>query len=184
MTLSKPPRGFLTPRWATEALLPHVEHLVNGLEPAAGQGGISRVLKESGKKVESFDIYEHKDDGITVNRRNFLSQHWDVKYSNFRMKLKASDGGIICHPPQHLFKQFIKKALTLTEHHGTVAFWLSHSIDTELCYQEFFHGSDAFYKKIVPIQRLRLSDDTLEPMAWYIWRHGYGGVPTLHYEII
>ncbi len=182
-SLSEPPRGYLTPRWATLALLPHIQHLVTVLEPAAGRGGIVRVLKENGIKVEPFDVYTYQDEEITVNRRNFFSQRWDSKYSKLRMNIKAGDGGIICSPPLHLIDRFIKKALSMTEHHGTVAMWLPNSIDTQYRYHEFF-CCPAFYKKVIPVRRLALGNDETELKSWFIWRHGYGGDPHVFYEII
>jgi hypothetical protein len=161
-----------------------VDHLEAVLEPAAGLGNISKALIRDGKKVESFDIYPHADDEVIVATRNFLSTRWDSKYKTFRERIRQRDGGVVCHPPQHLFGKFARQALRLTDLYGTTAFWLSHRIDTEYEYREFFAESVTFYKKIVPIQRLRLTDDTQEPMAWYVWRGEYGGAPQLHYEFV
>jgi hypothetical protein len=183
-SLSDPLRGYLTPAWAVRALLPHIQHLVNGLEPAAGQGGISKILMGAGMRVTSFDIYPYEDEDVIVSRRSFLTQRWDAKYKPIKTEIKSGDGGIVTHPPPHLIEAFIERALNLARPHGTVAFWLGADIDRDCRLRKYFAESDELYKKIIPVQRLRLSDDGVKPMAWYLWRAVYGGAPQLCYEIV
>lgn len=95
---------FPTPPWATRALfefvLKHIKYpeIQSALDPAAGLGHMSSVLKEYVSHVEATDIYDY---GLHLNTiRNFITH-----------PPKKKPQWIITNPPFELAELFLKTAL-------------------------------------------------------------------------
>ena len=91
---------FLTPRYAVDILLPYIpKNITNIWECAAGDGRISKVLKDKGYGVKSTDIREFPETEIY----NFITDQKKIfKNNNFV---------IITNPPFSIKELFIKKAM-------------------------------------------------------------------------
>ena len=91
---------FLTPRYATELLLPFIPKSINTIwECAAGDGRIAKVFKNNGYSVISTDIRTFPD----VEIYNFVTGEKKIFYKyNF---------AIITNPPFSIKEKFIDKAL-------------------------------------------------------------------------
>lgn len=96
---------FPTPPWATRAFIEKVIPINEGetcVEPAAGRGYMSEVLKEKFARVDSFDIGEYNgycpalEGGFLENDRFSSEGEWDWCITN---------------PPFKLAEEFIRKGL-------------------------------------------------------------------------
>lgn len=96
---------FPTPPWATRALTRHVLPLIRGTtdcsrlnvaEPAAGEGHMAEVLRESFGTVLASDIHDY---GAGYEVRDFLTG-----------EVPATDW-VITNPPFHLAEEFADRAL-------------------------------------------------------------------------
>jgi len=175
--------NYYSPPWVAECLLPHIQHLRCIADPAAGRGGFYKALsKDQSVNVVNSDIMPYSEGDLTIPALNFLAERWEVKQRKVIPLLGKSDGGVVTAPPIHLVMEFWRRALRLTRPHGTVALWLEGVVDTEYRYKAMFADDPTFYKKIIPIRPPVYGGSV--PMAWYIWRHGYGGAPVLAYSIV
>ena len=99
---------YETPPWLTEALIPHLQpyrpHRI--LEPAAGGGAITRVLRRHfpGGIIVEGDIRTEQD---------FLTHEYAPPFDL-----------IITNPPYSLAKEFIERALPLRSNRGAVVMLL------------------------------------------------------------
>lgn len=96
---------FPTPPWATRAFVTKVIHPLPGetaVEPAAGRGYMSEVLKEVFERVDSFDIGEYNGycpalpGGFLENKQFDAPDQWDWCITN---------------PPFKLAQQFVERGL-------------------------------------------------------------------------
>lgn len=95
---------YATPFEATEAILSREELHGSILEPAAGEGHISKVLREHypNSQIISTDLVQRDDRfgcGI-VGGVDFLTENYPEKFNN-----------VITNPPFSLAKEFAEKAL-------------------------------------------------------------------------
>ncbi len=99
---------YATPRNATEAILNMVELKGSILEPAAGQGHISVVLKEKYpyNEIVSTDLVQrNKKFGVPIQGGiDFLTHDFNRKFDN-----------IITNPPFNMAQEFIERALQLAD---------------------------------------------------------------------
>jgi hypothetical protein len=96
--------NFPTPPWATRALLEHVIGPENArgqtvLEPACGEGYMSRVLAEYFKAVRSFDVHGYGFGYID----DFLTSSWDDESVDW----------VITNPPFKAAEEFVTRALPI-----------------------------------------------------------------------
>lgn len=97
---------FPTPPWATRALLTHVirtSPTESALEPAAGRGYMSEVLKEFFNEVDSYDIEPY--DYCAAMEGGFL------EHPMFDGSLGPTHDWVITNPPFKLAEAFVKRAL-------------------------------------------------------------------------
>jgi hypothetical protein len=159
---------YPTPPDAVEDLLNRVSfpHLI--LEPACGDGAISKVLQARGYYTVSYDLHDH---GYGIPGVNFLT--FDAWRGN----------GIITNPPYSLATPFLRHALDLRPE--KVAFLLK---------LQFLEGAKrTAYLKNTPLEwvlvfRRRLSmsrnGEALEnggmlSFAWFVWNQTYTGYPKI-----
>ena len=98
---------YATPFEATEAILSREELYGSILEPAAGEGHISKVLREHypNSQIISTDLVQRDDRfgcGI-VGGVDFLTENYPEKFNN-----------VITNPPFSLAKEFAEKALEVS----------------------------------------------------------------------
>lgn len=93
------PDFYPTPAWATYALIENECFSGTIWEPACGDGAMSKVLKKTGCKVRSTDLYER---GYGKGRIDFL-----------RSSRRCAN--IITNPPFHSAQEFAEQALRLAD---------------------------------------------------------------------
>jgi hypothetical protein len=160
---------YSTPAWATEALLSRETFEGRILEPACGDGAMSKVL-EPYYNIHSFDKY---DLGYG-ERQDFLTygeEYWNA---------------VITNPPYRHAQEFLERALFLTKpHRGKVALLLKLQFlegqkrakilkDSPLKTVYVFSKRLTFYRNNIPMQ-----NGGMMAFAWYVWDWTHEGPPTL-----
>lgn len=161
---------YFTPRWCTEALLPHIPERVHTVwEPAAGSGQMVEVL-ETRFKVIATDIATGDD---------FL--------------MRAAPHGvnaIITNPPYTLATEFCEHALRLMAPvSGIVVMLLRTDFDHAKGRSHLFRDCPAFSKKLVLTKRIVWfepppGEKGKSPSfnhAVYYWDWEHNGQPTISY---
>jgi len=90
---------YPTPPWGTKALLKYVSFDGPIWEPCCGDGSMSEVLKTTGNKVISTDLY---DRGYGKGGIDFLVQENTIS-------------NIVTNPPFNIAEDVLEKALTLAD---------------------------------------------------------------------
>jgi len=143
------------------------------LEPACGEGHISKQLIAHGYQVVSRDI-EDRGYGEVADFLFFNEERWS--------------GDIITNPPYSMAQEFVKKALEIIDKGHKVAMFL------KLTFLEGKGRADLF-KRNPPIRvwvsRSRLKcakngdfdsmDGSATAYAWFIWEKGFQGNPEIHW---
>jgi hypothetical protein len=162
---------YPTPPEGTRALLA-VEHFEGSiLEPACGDGAISRLLIDAGHEVRSTDLI---DRGYGEGGLDFLLLGYPYRADN-----------IVTNPPFYLAERFLERALA----HSTrkVAMLLkttflegvkrSYILErTPLARVWQFRGRLTFP---LPNAADARANGGMFAFAWFIWKHGHKGPPTL-----
>ena len=159
---------YPTPSWVTEALLEVEGFRGTILEPACGDGAISKVLAAANYEVESSDLY---DRGYGTDNRDFLlsiasGYHWPIN-------------NIVTNPPYNFAEKFILRALEITKY--KVAFFL------RLAFLESITRHNSIFKETPPTRVWVFSERvTMYPngqqtagsgttaYAWFIWEASNG----------
>src|SRR4051812_37815161 len=96
LIVNEGPDFYPTPEWGTLALLNNETFYGNILEPCCGDGSMSRVLKKTGLKVISSDLYERG--------YGFQKDIFDITetYDN-----------IVTNPPYNVALEVILKSLSI-----------------------------------------------------------------------
>lgn len=144
------------------------------LEPACGEGHISRVLEKHGYEVVSRDL-AHR--GYGEGGRDFLCKD-----------TKQWDGDIITNPPYSFAQEFVERALEMIQPGRKVAMFL------KLTFLEGKKRRDLF--KNYPPRRIWVSSSRLKcaingdfdknegsatAYAWFIWEKGFKGYPEIRW---
>ena len=136
------------------------------LEPACGEGHITKVLKEHGYSVFSYDkVYR----GFGMQMDFFDRDYWF--------------GDIITNPPYKLALPFVKHALDIIEDGFKVAMFLRLLFLESKARAEFFKKCPP---KIVYVSAKRLTcakngdferykGSNAQAYAWFVWQKGYKG---------
>jgi hypothetical protein len=170
--LARDPHDFyLTPRWATEAILDALPTLQGTIwEPACGDGAISKVLAERGYRVTSTDRFD----------RGFGSA--GVDFLSMRPVLTPNRGTIITNPPYKLAVPFVDLAL---EYAQTVVMLLKLNFLAGQRRKDWWASTPL--KTVYVFSRRVSFDKGSEPgkgagvleYAWFHWEHGYEGAPAI-----
>lgn len=135
------------------------------VEPACGDGAISKVFEERGHKVWSSDLYPQYA-GASVN--NFLTFDWLKHFG---------DGNLfVTNPPyaREWIDLFIEKCIELAEGGNTCALLMRNEVDCAKSRIPYFRECPEFSAKAVLTWRPRwIPGSTGSPRhnyAWYIWR--------------
>ena len=169
---------YATPENATRLFLDnHKIEAETILEPACGQGHISKVLKEyfSDAEIISTDLI---DRGYGKYGIDFLSYDFGKK------------DVVITNPPFKLAKEFIEKALTIANKQ-VIMFAKIQFLETEQR-KQLFKNTPLKYvyvhsKRVSPMRGGRPVDENGKPwsstmcFAWFVWEQGYNGEPIIRF---
>ena len=157
---------YATEPKATELLLTLEDFKGPILEPACGEGHISKVLIRNGYKVKSSDLINRSYGEV----KDFLSDG-----------VKSWKGDIITNPPYKYAQEFIEKSLEIIPTGYKIAMFLK---------VQFLEGKRRreLYKKYPPkciwVSSTRLKcgmngvfgdKNSAIAYAWFIWEKGYNG---------
>lgn len=174
---------YATPRNAIEAILNEVKLDGSILEPAAGQGHISKVLKEyyPYSEIVSTDLIQREERfGIPIQGGvDFLTHEFHRKFDN-----------IITNPPFNLAQEFIEKALELSN--DKVIMFAKIQLLEGNKRRELFDNTPlkyvyVFSKRVNPLRNGEELDEKGKPwsstmcFAWFIWEHDYEGEPIIRW---
>lgn len=143
------------------------------LEPACGEGHISKELIRGGYDVVSRDLV-YRGFGEVADFLSEDNRHWD--------------GDIITNPPYKYAQEFVEKALNIIPEGNKVAMFL------KLTFLEGKARRDLF--RTAPPIRVWVSSSRLKcamngdfdsiggsatAYAWFVWVKGFNGGPTIHW---
>lgn len=174
---------YATPFYATEAII-HKEALIgNILEPAAGQGHISKVIRDwyPRSEIVSTDLVDRGDPfnmGIIPNI-DFLTYDFGRKFDN-----------VITNPPFSLAKEFVERALSLAER--KVIMFAKIQLLEGTARRELFENNPpkavyVFSKRVSPLNNGKETDEEGKPwastmcFAWFVWDKDYHGEPIIRW---
>lgn len=157
--------NFPTPPWATRALIEHVigQERVRGqsvLEPACGEGYMSRVLGEYFATVRSFDIHSYGYGYVD----DFLSSSWDDNSVDW----------VITNPPFKAAEEFIGRGLRIARS-GVAVLVRTVFIESVGRWERLFKDRPcttfAQFVERVPIVKGRVDPKatTATGYAWLVW---------------
>ncbi len=168
---------YATPLSATKAILNEVKLYGSILEPAAGQGHISKVLKEyyPYNEIISTDLVqrEEKFEIPIQGGVNFLTYNFNRKFDN-----------VITNPPFSLAQDFIERALELSND-KVIMFAKIQLLEGDKR-RKMFDNTPlkyvyVFSKRVNPLRNGEELDEKGKPwastmcFAWFIWEQGYEG---------
>ena len=174
---------YATPRNAIEAILNEVKLDGSILEPAAGQGHISKVLKEyyPYSEIVSTDLIQREERfGIPIQGGvDFLTHEFNRKFDN-----------VITNPPFNLAQEFIEKALELSN--DKVIMFAKIQLLEGNKRRELFDNTPlkyvyVFSKRVNPLRNGEELDEKGKPwsstmcFAWFVWEHDYEGEPIIRW---
>lgn len=174
---------YATPENAVRAILD--KEKLNGsiLEPAAGQGHISKILKEyyPYSEIVSTDLVERDCKfGIDVEPNiDFLTYNFNRKFDN-----------IITNPPFKIAKEFIERALELSND-KVIMFakvQLLEGQDRRKMWEDTpLKSVYVFSKRVNPMRNGSEVDENGKPwsstmcFAWFVWEKGYEDEPVVRW---
>lgn len=158
---------------STKALLEVEEIIYPALEPACGQGHISKLLDEY--RTKSFDLI---DRGYGNGGVDFLTHDFVGEYNT-----------IITNPPFYLFQDFIERALKMAK--KKVIFFGKLQALEGMKRGTFLENTPlktvyVFKKRQQPMRNGHSNDEitgkkmsSTMAFAWFVWEIGYTGKPTI-----
>ena len=174
---------YATPLNAIEAILNEVKLDGSILEPAAGQGHISKVLRKyyPYSEIVSTDLIQREERfGITIQGDvDFLTYEFNRKFDN-----------IITNPPFNLAQEFIERALKLSN--DKVIMFAKIQLLEGSKRRVMFDNTPlkyvyVFTKRVNPLRNGEELDEKGKPwastmcFAWFVWEHGYEGEPIVRW---
>lgn len=174
---------YATPRNAIEAILEKVELQGSILEPAAGQGHITAVLKEKYpfNEIVSTDLIQREEKfGIPIEGGiDFLTHDFKRKFDN-----------IITNPPFNKAQEFIEKALQLAN--DKVIMFARIQLLEGNKRKEMFDNAPlkyvyVFSKRVKPLRNGEELNEKGKPwqstmcFAWFVFEQEYEGEPIIRW---
>jgi hypothetical protein len=162
---------YPTPLRATLEVLVRERFEGTFLEPACGDGAISRALRlfYPRNEITSSDLV---DRGFGTGGIDFLTHTFGRTWNN-----------IITNPPYSLAQEFVERALELATHKVVMLLPL-YFLESQRR-EELFRRTP-FRRLYVCGRRLTLARNCvpvkglgMQRYAWYVWEHGYRGEPTI-----
>lgn len=174
---------YATPLGAVRSILNEVKLNGSILEPAAGQGHISKVLKEyyPYSEIISTDLIQRKEIfGIPIQGNiDFLTYEFNRKFDN-----------VITNPPFNLAQEFIERALELSN--DKVIMFAKIQLLEGNKRREMFDNTPlkyvyVFSKRVNPLRNGEELDEKGKPwastmcFAWFVWEKDYEGEPIVRW---
>lgn len=174
---------YATPRNATEAILNIVELKGSILEPAAGQGHISVVLKEKYpyNEIVSTDLVQRNEKfGVSIQGGiDFLTHDFNRKFDN-----------IITNPPFNMAQEFIERALQLAD--DKVIMFAKIQLLEGNKRKEMFDNAPlkyvyVFSKRVIPLRNGEELNENGKKwsstmcFAWFVFEKEYEGEPVIRW---
>jgi hypothetical protein len=168
---------YATPDEATLALLAVDEIIYPALEPACGEGHISKLL---GWNTFSFDL---------VDRGFGNVRSWDFLDNNTLFH-STEYNTVITNPPFNLFQEFVEKALKVSNK-KVIMFGKLQALEGNKR-ATFLQTTPlktvyVFKKRINPMRNGKDCDEngkkwcSTMAFAWYVWEKGYTGKPQIEW---
>ena len=172
---------YATPEGAIKDILDR--EILNGsiLEPACGEGHISKLLKEyyPTSEIISTDLIQ-RDDKFNIGVQgniDFLTYDYNRKFDN-----------VITNPPFNLAQEFIERALQLSN--NKVIMFAKIQLLEGTKRREMFDNTPlkyvyVFSKRQNPLRNGSPTDEKGKPwastmcFAWFVWEQGYIGEPII-----
>lgn len=166
---------------STRALLAVEEIIYPALEPACGQGHISKLLDEN--KTESCDLIDRGYNKAFRYGVDFLK--------DFGQDNKNIYNTIITNPPFYLFQEFVEKALSLAGK-KVIMFGKLQALEGQKR-ATFLQTTPlktvyVFKKRQQPMRNGKSNDEitgkkmsSTIAFAWFVWEIGYKGKPTIEW---
>lgn len=165
---------YATEPLAVELLLAKEKFSRRVLEPACGEGHISKVLKRHGYDVISSDVIDYGFGGV----QNFFN-------------ISSWGGDIITNPPYKLAKEFVQHALEIIPAGRRVAMFLKLTFLESKERQSLFKENPPRFV-YVAVKRLQCAKNgdfekfgagvgTAICYAWFIWEKGFKGEPVIRW---
>lgn len=167
---------YPTPSFVTEALMAREQFIGNVLEPACGDGSMSRVI-EKYNPVVSYDLIYR---GYGSGSRDFLKSPY-LSYSN-----------VITNPPYKLALEFVNTSKLVAD--KKIAMFLKTTfLEGERRYSMFqdrdfplkrvyqFCRRVNLYKNGQSMRRGKKIASGMIAFAWFVWERGYRGRPEIEW---
>lgn len=167
---------YATPPKAVEQLLEKELFTMNILEPACGEGHISKVLISNGYNVTSADI---------INR-NF---EWS-SVEDFLLRTEPFNGSIVTNPPFSMAMEFAEKSLSLIPEWHKVAMLLRIQFLEGVKRHKMFQENPPI-KVYVFSRNIRCAKNwdfdnatgNASTYCWFVWKKWYKGNPEIDWII-
>ena len=174
---------YATPEGAIKDILDR--EILNGsiLEPACGEGHISKLLKEyyPTSEIISTDLIQ-RDDKFNIGVQgniDFLTYDYNRKFDN-----------VITNPPFNLVQEFIERALQLSN--NKVIMFAKIQLLEGTKRREMFDNTPlkyvyVFSKRQNPLRNGSPTDEKGKPwastmyFAWFVWEQGYISEPIIRW---
>lgn len=170
---------YATPESAVRAILQQEELIGSILEPSAGEGHISYLIKEyyPNNRLVSTDLIQRRD-LFSCNIQggvDFLTYDFSEKFDT-----------IITNPPFSLAQEFIERALELSNRKVIMfaKIQLLEGKKRRLLFEKFPPKYIyVFSKRQAPLSNGSAVDENGKPwattmcFAWFVWEHGFNGNP-------
>ena len=162
---------FPTPPWGTRALLCHVLGDVSGKtawEPAAGEGHMAEVLRESFLKVHASDVHDY---GKGYDVGSFFGVCPDVAKPPFK------PDWVVTNPPFNLGLEFAARALEEASD-GVALLMRTSWVESIERYRSLFAvnppSAVAVFVERLPMVRGRWDPEasSATSYSWFVWRKG------------
>lgn len=179
---------YVTPSWATEALLDHVPLCAPILEPACGDGAILRVLAARGYKPlmgveidrERANIADTADLGLILWGDYLDMGAEDLGYgkdATAELWYGLAPTTVITNPPYSLAEEFVRHSLEIVQPGGRVIMLLRLSFLESLRRVSLFAQGSGFRGVHVLSKRPSFTGGGSDAAAyaWIEWERGYLG---------
>ena len=169
---------YATPAESTVALLEKEPIIYPALEPACGDGAISKLLLQD-ENTFSYDLIYR---GYGTGGLDFLTHDWNEKFQPINT--------VITNPPFNLFQEFAERALQIATK-KVILFGKLQALEGKKR-ATFMQNSPlrtvyVFKSRQNPLRNGSPVDENGKPwastmaFAWFVWEIGYKGKPTIEW---
>lgn len=168
---------YPTPGYVVEELLKREKFIGITLEPACGDGAISKVLINAKMPVFSSDLI---DRGYGCGRVDFLENDGLFKQHDVY-------NNIITNPPFSLAQEFIEQSKKIAT--DKIAMFLKTVFLESEGRKKMFQDNDFPLKKVYQFSKrvslykdgVKMKNSGMIAYAWFVWDKNYVGLPTIEW---